>query len=400
KILACVSEFARGNFDAPLEKFSGERFFINDTIEEIRSAFKSVTAEIDRFCVALEKGDLAVRIVPDGFTGAYRSIVDSMERALTSLNATISTASQQVQQVAITVEQMSQSSQSLASNSQIASTSADQVSASAEETDSQVKANASAAGKANELVGGASRVANEGKIKIQEMVKAMEGIRTSSQDIAKIIKVIDEIAFQTNLLALNAAVEAARAGQHGRGFAVVAQEVRNLAGRSAKAARETSDYIEDATVRVRDGVRIADEANQSFGQIADDIEKVRTLVRDISVSSEEQARGVAQINAAIGEVAKAALSTSQQADELAASAAEMQAATSSMRQEMDRFRLRKVAPVPAAVPGLDQLSPEILAYLQQLMAGRGQPGHAGGMLGKPNGAARSADHDERGFADF
>ena len=315
------------------------------------------------------------------------------------MNSAFQRISEQVDQVSITVSQMSQSSQSLATNSQIQSSSVDEVSASAEETDAQVKANAAAAGSASQLVTSASGVAAEGREKIGQMVAAMEGIRVSSQDIAKIIKVIDEIAFQTNLLALNAAVEAARAGQHGRGFAVVAQEVRNLAGRSAKAARETSDYIEDATVRVSEGVRIADETSKSFGMIVGDIEKVRALVGDIATASEEQSRGVAQINSAIGEVARSALSTSQQADELAASAAEMQAATENMRAEVGRFKLRKPEPVSMAMPGLDQLPADLLAQLQRMVAAQMGLGAAAPQPVRKTGAV-SADHDERGFAGF
>ena len=413
KILACVSEFAKGNFDAPIEAFSGERFFINDAIESIRAAFKTVTSEILRFCDGLENRNLDLQLDKDAFTGEYRNIVDSMERSLVALNETISTASQQVQQVAITVEQMSQSSQSLATNSQIQSSSVDEVSASAEQTNIQVKSNAAAADSAAKLVGGAAVVAEDGTRKIAEMVQAMDGIKASSQDIAKIIKVIDEIAFQTNLLALNAAVEAARAGQHGRGFAVVAQEVRNLAGRSAKAARETSDLIEDAATRVQSGVRIADETRQAFTRIAGDIEQVQTLVRDIAIASEEQARGVTQINQAIGEVAKSALSTSQQADELAASATEMSSATETMRRDFNRYKLRKAAAPKPGVTSLDSISPEVLAQLRSMMMAQfaaetpatradkadkaDKPRAHAGM----NGAAKSnADRDERGFGDF
>jgi methyl-accepting chemotaxis protein len=290
---------------------------------------------------------------------------------------------------------MSQSSQSLATNSQIQSSSVDEISSSAEQTDTQVKSNAAAATTASQLVTGASEVAEGGKAKINEMVSAMEGIRASSQDIAKIIKVIDEIAFQTNLLALNAAVEAARAGQHGRGFAVVAQEVRNLAGRSAKAARETSDLIEDASTRVQAGVKIADETSRAFVSIADDITKVRTLVSEIATASGEQSRGVAQINVAIGEVAKSALSTSQQAEELAASAAEMQATTESMLAEVGRYRLRRRAPAAAvSVPGLnlDGLPAELMTQIQALIARQ---------MAAPAGTSVSLiDRDSRGYANF
>lgn len=398
KILACVTEFANGNFDAPLEKFSGERFFINDAVEAIRASFKKVTAEVERFCVALDNGDLAIEVNRDGFDGDYRKIVEAMDRALAGLNQTVASSSQQVAQVSITVEQLSQASQSLATASQIASSSVDEVSSSAEETNAQVTANATSANNAAKLVSGTVAIAQEGNQKVSDMVAAMEGIRVSSQDIAKIIKVIDEIAFQTNLLALNAAVEAARAGQHGRGFAVVAQEVRNLAGRSAKAARETSDLIEDAATRVQSGVRIADEARDSFTRIASDIQEVQSLVRDIAVSSEEQSRGVAQINMAIGEVAKAALSTSQQADELAASAAQMQSATQVMRRDFDRFKLRPVAKGRSDSLNLDAMTPDMIARLRAMFAAE-----AGGPAAASVGAPRrmgNLDRDERGFGSF
>lgn len=403
KILGCVAEFAKGNFDAPLEKLSGERFFINDTVEGVRTALRTVSDEILRFCSGLETGDLTIQMDTSRFEGEYRTIASTMQRALVALNATIASASKQIQQVSITVDQMSQSSQSLATNSQIQSSSVDEVSASAEQTNIQVKANAASADSAAQLVAGAANVASEGTGKIAEMVEAMHGIRASSQDIAKIIKVIDEIAFQTNLLALNAAVEAARAGQHGRGFAVVAQEVRNLAGRSAKAARETSDLIEDASTRVHAGVRIADEARNAFSRIADDISQVQTLVRDIAVSSDEQARGVTQINGAIGEIAKSALATSQQADELAASAAEMQSASEMMRKDFQRFSLRPVETARDSIPGLEDLSPELIAQLRQMMAMGGVSALSAGALngsGQTHGSRGNADRDERGFGVF
>jgi len=404
KILACMGEFAAGNFDAEIEKFSGERFFINDAIEAIRTAFKRVTSEITRFCSGLEAGDLSLVMDASDFPGEYRKLVSMMENSLGTLNRTMTTATEQVQQVAITVEQMSQSSQALATNSQIQSSSVDEVSASAEQTNIQVKSNASAAENASKLVAGTAAVAADGTGKISEMVSAMDGIRASSQDIAKIIKVIDEIAFQTNLLALNAAVEAARAGQHGRGFAVVAQEVRNLAGRSAKAARETSDLIEDASTRVRSGVRIADETREAFARIAQDIQQVQTIVNDIAVASDEQARGVTQINVAIGEIAKTALATSQQADELAASSNQMQAATETMRTDFSRFKLRPVELRKSSAITLDSLTPEMMAQLRAMIEGQiGQGSRPSGQgRVKMNGSAHrsNVDHDERGFANF
>jgi methyl-accepting chemotaxis protein len=445
KIIACISEFAAGNFDAPLEQFPGKSAFINVAMEEVRAAFKDVFRDIETLSEALKEGRLDVQVqgsyrgqfhhlmtmldririnlrdvtseiemlsnaIVNGeldsrtdaakHSGAYRRIIEAFEAAFESLNGAFGAMGRQIQQVASTVRQMSQSSQSLATNAQIQSSSVDEVSSTAEQTDIQVKSNAAAAASASRLVTGASEVAESGKSKISEMVSSMEGIRASSQDIAKIIKVIDEIAFQTNLLALNAAVEAARAGQHGRGFAVVAQEVRNLAGRSARAARETSDLIEDAATRVQNGVRIADETSRAFVSIADDIEKVKSLVRDIAAASDEQSKGVAQINGAIGEIAKSALSTSQQAEELAASVAEMDAATQSMQNELSRFRLRATATRPV-IPALDNIPADLMAQIQSMIARHApaavRPGSA------PRAAAgglSSSNRDQRGFADF
>ncbi|OYU19801.1 MAG: chemotaxis protein [Rhodobacteraceae bacterium PARR1] len=441
KIISCVSEYAEGNFDATLDRFPGKLGFINvgvdsvrdnfrrvvadmdrmartlvegdfersigntqfkgefvslfNAMDSVRSGLARVTAEVERLSTAMVQGELDAQVDVSAYRGGYRRIFEAFDAAFDGLNGAFARMGSQIQQVSITVEQMSQSSQSLATNSQIQSSSVDEISSSAEQTDTQVKSNAAAATTASQLVTGASEVAEGGKIKINEMVTAMEGIRASSQDIAKIIKVIDEIAFQTNLLALNAAVEAARAGQHGRGFAVVAQEVRNLAGRSAKAARETSDLIEDASTRVQAGVKIADETSRAFVSIADDITKVKTLVSDIATASGEQSRGVAQINVAIGEVAKSALSTSQQAEELAASAAEMQATTESMLTEVGRYRLRRRAqPATVSVPGLnlDGLPADLMAQIQAMISRQMTP-PAGGTVSR-------TDRDSRGYANF
>ncbi|MEZ5753708.1 MAG: methyl-accepting chemotaxis protein [Paracoccaceae bacterium] len=460
KIIACITEFAGGNFDAHLPQFPGKSGFINDAMEGVRASFKAVfsdietlsaalvdgnfdvtvdsarydgqfhhlmktfdrirvnfrdvAAEIERLSNAIVSGELDTVVQADGYMGAYRRIIEAFDAAFASLNGAFHSIGHQVGQVAQSVRQMSQSSQSLATNSQVQSSSVDEVSATAEETDIQVKSNAAAAVSARQLVTGASEVAENGKAKISEMVASMEGIRASSQDIAKIIKVIDEIAFQTNLLALNAAVEAARAGQHGRGFAVVAQEVRNLAGRSARAARETSDLIEDAATRVQAGVRIADETSRAFTSIADDIQKVNVLVRDIATASDEQSRGVAQINTAIGEIAKSALSTSQQADELAGSVAEVECATSSMQAEIDRFRLRRKAQLAGGIADLSGIPADLMAQIQSMVAQHGTApapraaaASASPARAEPPRAAAAAsvvrlssNRDQRGFANF
>ena len=392
-----LGAFAAGNFDLPFPKLPRQKSFVSEAVETLRKTFRTLIAEIGRLASSINAGNLDVQPETHAFHGDYKKIIADFAGVLDTLNAVFASLGSEVSQATVAVSQMSRSAQDLASNSQVQSASVDEVSSSAEETDAQVKANAAAAGQANQLVTGAASVAAEGKEKIARMVQAMEGIRASSQDIAKIIKVIDEIAFQTNLLALNAAVEAARAGQHGRGFAVVAQEVRNLAGRSARAARETSDLIESAGARVQAGVKIADETSRAFTSIADDIEKVRSFMREIAVASDEQARGVAQINTAMGEVAKTALMTSQQADAVAAGAAEIEAATQRMREEMSLFRLRAetAAPAAGAMPDLSSLPPELLGQIMAMVSGQRT---ANGQ--KPATSLRNTDRDERGFKGF
>lgn len=391
KIIACAAAYADGNFGYELERYVGDRVFINDAMDAIRENFRRVVDEIKGLSLAIVQGQLDRKVDPSSFNGEFREIIEAFDEAYASLNDAFATISDQVSQIADIVGQVSISSQDLATSSQLTSTSVDEVSSSSEETDLQVKANASAAAGARELIISASKAADSGVLKVDEMVEAMAGIRTSSEDIAKIIKVIDEIAFQTNLLALNAAVEAARAGQHGRGFAVVAQEVRNLAGRSARAARETSDLIEDATARVRDGVKISAEAKAAFGAIAGDVKKSEGLVSSIATASEEQARGVAQISIAIGEVAKAAMSSSSQADQLAASSLEMRAAIDSVTATVGRFKL--ASRKPASRLSLESLPPEIFAQIQQMIESR-KP------VASPALKVVSSDRDHRGFGKF
>ncbi|MBD1203182.1 MAG: PAS domain-containing protein [Rhodobacteraceae bacterium] len=370
KIIACAEAYAEGRFDYVLERFSGDRGFINEAMDAIADSFRRTIKEIQAMSQDIVDGRLDRDIRPQDFPGDFRLVAEAFERAYDALNGTFAQIGTQVQQVSATVGQIASSAQMLADNSQVQSTSVDEISASAEETDAQVRANASAANLASHRAGSASTATREGQEKVGGMVQAMEAIRTSSDDIAKIIKVIDEIAFQTNLLALNAAVEAARAGQYGRGFAVVAQEVRNLAGRSARAARESSELIEDAAQRVASGVSIADETQRAFARIAHDISEVESLVGSIASSGDEQSRAVAQITTAIGEVANTATTTSSQAEQLAAGAAELQSSSEAMRKAIDHFRLRPGAKTGGKLD-LSGVPAGLMSQINAMLASRG-----------------------------
>jgi len=370
KIISCAEAFARGDFDHALERFSGDRVFINEAMDNIRDTFRRTIREIQAMSLDIVEGRLDREIRPQDYPGEFRLVVEAFERAYAGLNATFHQIGAQVQQVSATIHQIASASQMLADGAQVASASVDEISASAEQTDAQVRTNAGSANLASHRASSASTATKEGREKVIGMVQAMEAIRASSDDIAKIIKVIDEIAFQTNLLALNAAVEAARAGQYGRGFAVVAQEVRNLAGRSARAARESSDLIEDASQRVASGVTIADDTRRAFDRIAHDIAEVEALVGSIASSGEEQARAVAQITSAIGQVASSATATSAQAEQLAAGAAELQSSSEAMRSAIDHFRLR---PQEGGLGGIDLagVPAELMQQISAMLSGRG-----------------------------
>jgi methyl-accepting chemotaxis protein len=376
-----------------------------DEIGDLADAFRNMIVYLQEMAGAadlLARGDLTAGVTPrsekDRLGNAFRQMI-------ISLNDTLRQTDNVVEQVVPSVEQMRSISQSLASSAEEQSSAAEEVASSLEETDAQVKSNAESSNVANQLVSQTSDVANTGQEKMKSMTKAMAAIATSSQEISKIIKVIDEIAFQTNLLALNAAVEAARAGQHGRGFAVVAQEVRNLAGRSAKAARETSELIEDAGRRVEEGVGIADETATALGEIVQNVAKVKDLVAEIAAASEDQARGVAQINSAMMQVNQGAQAASQQSEELASTADELGNLAGILREQTAQFRLREQQGQATALAGM---TPEMLRQVAKMVRAQDVTGASVLAAAEPQAVKGDGDdrlelpldRDERGYGEF
>jgi methyl-accepting chemotaxis protein len=247
------------------------------------------------------------------------------------INRIIEGLSEGSEQIASASGQVSSASQQLAEGSSEQAASIEETSSSLEEMSSMTKANADNAGQADNLMKEANQVVVQANESMTELNSSMNEISKASEETSKIIKTIDEIAFQTNLLALNAAVEAARAGEAGAGFAVVAEEVRNLAMRSAEAAKNTAELIEGTVKKVNQGTELVSRTNEAFAKVAGSSSKVGELVSEISVASNEQAQGIGQVNMAVSEMDKVTQSNAANAEESASASEEMNAQAEQMK---------------------------------------------------------------------
>ena len=286
----------------------------------------------------IAEGDLATEVVTS--TGdELGDVAASFEIMRQRVHNVLLEINQGADQVAAGAHNVSDASVALSQGASQQAASVEQLSASIAEIASQTASNAQNAEKANDLTVGTKEKAQLGNEEMQEMLSAMEEINASSANISKIIKVIDEIAFQTNILALNATVEAARAGQHGKGFAVVAEEVRNLAARSAKAAKETTDMIEGSMEKVETGREIAHKTAEALNAIVGDVSSVADIVANIAKASNEQKLALEQINQGVQQVSQVVQANSSTSEEAATASQNLNQQADIMRANVGKFRL-------------------------------------------------------------
>jgi methyl-accepting chemotaxis protein len=310
----------------------------------------AVEEEVADIVAAAQAGDLTRRIETEGKQGFFETLAIGINGLVDNMMVVIKQIKGAAVEVQTGAEEISKGNINLSQRTEEQASSLEQTASSMEQMTSTVKQTADNAGQANQLAIAARHQAEKGGAVVGSAVQAMGAINGASKKIADIIGVIDEIAFQTNLLALNAAVEAARAGEQGRGFAVVATEVRNLAGRSATAAKEIKTLIQDSVAKVNEGSKLVDESGRTLQEIVHAVKKVTDIVAEISAASREQSSGIEQVNRAVMQMDETTQQNAALVEQAAAASQAIVEQAQSLNQIIARYQVGEEAAVAAAFP--------------------------------------------------
>jgi len=355
-----VAAARRGELDRRISLDDKEGFFrqlavgMNELLEEIETGFSDIARVMRR----MAEGDLTKTITRD-YAGTFGQVKEDVNKTIANIEGIVRQLRESADSISTAAAEITAGNTNLSARTEQQASALEETASSMEELTSTVRNNADNAHQADQVAGNASQLATRGGEVVSRAVGAMREINDSSAKIAEIISVIDEIAFQTNLLALNASVEAARAGEQGRGFAVVATEVRNLASRSAEAAKEIKELIQDSVSKVKVGSELVDESGNTLEEIVVAVKKVGDIIAEIAAASAEQSAGIEQVNRAVTSMDEVTQQNAALAEQTSAASAQLNEKARELERLVGFFNVngmeapkqeQPTAPAPVAAP--------------------------------------------------
>ncbi|MFA6178580.1 MAG: methyl-accepting chemotaxis protein, partial [Candidatus Methylopumilus sp.] len=336
----CVDRISKGDIPPAItDHYNGDFNTIKDNLNQCITAVNRLVSDTNMLSEAAAEGRVTARADATQHQGDFRKVVEGVNATLQTIVEPILAVKTAVEAITTAADEISSGNSDLSSRTEQQASSLEETAASMEELASTVKQNAENAKQANQLALAASGVAVKGGEVVADVVSTMSGINDSARKIEDIISVIDGIAFQTNILALNAAVEAARAGEQGRGFAVVAGEVRNLAQRSASAAKEIKELITDSVSKTTEGTKQVENAGKTMEEVVTSVKRVADIISEIAAASVEQSTGIDQVNNAVTSMDEVTQQNAALVEEAAAAAESLVDQANQLAEAVSVFKL-------------------------------------------------------------